>query len=100
MDRLGPIVLPGGKQLSPIIVFRLDSVAEQSLLVTGFHENLASMPLIQQQIDKQLDLIKSGKYTDTGLQVGGDASSQGPQVLDLDRLRTALDNALVKFAKL
>ena len=68
-------VLPGGKQLAPIIVFRLDDLTKNSLLVSGFNQNLASMPLIQQQIDKQLKLIESGKLTDTGLEVGGDASA-------------------------
>jgi hypothetical protein len=88
-------VLPGGNQLSPIIVFRLDSLTQNSQLVKGFNQQLASLPLIQQQIDKQLKLIQSGKFSDTGLGVGDDASASQVQVLDLNTLQRALDHAEV-----
>ena len=84
-------VLPGGNQLAPIIVFRLDDLTKNSQLVNGFHQSLASMPLIQQQINQQLKAIQSGQLGDTGLQVGDDANSQQVQVLDLNTLQSALD---------
>jgi hypothetical protein len=86
-------VLPGGNQLAPIIVYRLDDLTKNSLLVKGFNQQLSSMPLIEQQINKQLNLIKNGHYTDTGLLVGDDASSSQVQVLDLNTLQSALDNS-------
>ncbi len=90
-------VLPGGSQLSPIIVFRLDSLTQNSQLVKGFNQPLASLPLIQQQIDKQLKLIQSGKLSDTGLGVGDDASANQVQVLDLNTLQNALDQSFVNL---
>jgi hypothetical protein len=85
-------VLPGGSQLAPIIIYRLDDVTKNSLLVKGFNQQLASMPLIQAQIDKQLNLIKNGHYTDTGLLVGDDANGSQVQVVDISTLKSALDN--------
>jgi len=86
-------VLPGGNQLSPIIVFRLDALTKSSLLVSGFHQNLSSMPLIQQQIDKQLKLIISGKLTDTGHEVAGEPNGNGIPTIDPNTLQSALDNS-------
>jgi len=86
-------VLPGGNQISPIIVFRLDDLTKNSQLVNGFDDPLASMPLIQKQIQEQLDAIAAGKYTDTGLTVGSDANAYQVQVIDLETLQTALDQS-------
>lgn len=86
-------VLPGGKQLAPIIVFRLDDVVKHGQLLKGFNNPLSSLSLIEQQIQKQMKLIKDGRYTDTGLLVGNDATSDKVQVLGLDTLQTALDNS-------
>ena len=44
-------VLPGGNQLSPIVVFRLDTLTKNSRLVGGFNNQLASLPLILQQVE-------------------------------------------------
>jgi len=85
-------VLPGGNQLAPIIVFRLDDLTKNSQLVSGFDGDLSSMPLIKQQIDKQLKAIQDGKLTDTGLEVGDDANSQQVQVIDPNTLQAALDD--------
>lgn len=86
-------VLPGGNQLAPIIVYRLDDVAKNGQLVKGFNNPLSSMPLIEQEIEKQLKLINSGRYTDTGLLVGNDATSDKVQVIDPTTLETALNNS-------
>jgi hypothetical protein len=86
-------VLPGGKQLAPIIVYRLDNLTKSSLLLKGFNGQLSSMPLIEQQIDKQLNLIKHGHYTDTGLLVGDDANSSQVQVIDVNTLQSAIDDS-------
>ncbi len=86
-------VLPGGNQLAPIIIYRLDGVTKASMLVKGFNQQLASMPLIQAQIDKQLNLIKNGHFTDTGLLVGADANGSQVQVVDISTVQSALDNA-------
>lgn len=94
-------VLPGGNQLAPIIVFRLDDLTKNSLLVGGFHQDLSSMPLIQEQITKQLKLIQNGKLTDTGLEVGSDAGPTTVQVLDPSTLQNdlnGLNNATVNAA--
>jgi hypothetical protein len=87
-------VLPGGNVLSPIVVFRLDDLTKNSRLVGGFHNQLASLPLILQQVEKQLTDIKNGKLSDTGLQVGSDANSQGIQVIDPETLSAAFNGAV------
>ncbi|HTB84814.1 MAG TPA: FecR domain-containing protein [Candidatus Sulfotelmatobacter sp.] len=84
-------VLPGGNQLSPIVVFRLDDLTKNSRLVGGFHNQLASLPLILQQVQKQLAAIAAGKLGDTGLLVGSDGNSQGIQVIDPNTLQSALN---------
>jgi len=80
-------VLPGGNQLSPVLIFRLDSLVEKSLLVKGFPAPLASLPLIQVQIDEQAKRLKSGKLTDTGLLAGDGANANQIEVLDLNSIR-------------
>lgn len=77
-------VLPGGNQASPVIIFRLDDLVANSQLVKGFSRDLPSLPLVQDQINKQLGQIRSGKLGDTGLQVGPDADKKGVQVIDID----------------
>ena len=84
-------VLPGGNVLSPIVIFRLDDLTKNSQLVKGFNGSLASMPLIEQQVQKQLADIAAGKYSDTGLLVGSDGNSQGIQVIDPNTLQSALN---------
>ncbi|MEI9865629.1 MAG: hypothetical protein WDN00_13985 [Limisphaerales bacterium] len=75
-------ILPGGKQLAPVIMFRLDDLVAQSLLVKGFVHPLPSMPLLINEVNKQTKLIKSGKATDTGLLAGNNASALQVEVLD------------------
>jgi hypothetical protein len=75
-------ILPGSKQLAPIVVFRLDELVKNSQLVEGFGKPLPSLPLIQTQIDRQLKLIKSGRASDTGLLVGDSATFNQVEVLD------------------
>jgi hypothetical protein len=79
-------VLPGGNQLAPVIIFRLDELTQNSLLVKGFSDSLDSMPLIKNQIEKQIKLIQSGKFGDTGLYAGDDASPNQVEVLDLNTI--------------
>ena len=86
-------VLPGGNQTAPIIIYRLDNLTKNSLLVKGFNQQLSSMPLIEAQINKQLNLIKNGHFTDTGLLVGNDANNTQVQVVDADTVQSALDSA-------
>jgi hypothetical protein len=86
-------VLPGGNQASPVIIFRLDDLVGNSQLVKGFSRDLPSLPLIQDQINKQLNDIRNGKLGDTGLQVGGDADAKGVQVIDLNTLQQILNQS-------
>lgn len=79
-------ILPGANQLAPVIVFRLDELTQNSLLVKGFSQTLESLPLIQNQIDRQLKLIASGKATDTGLYAGDNATPDQVEVLDLNTI--------------
>lgn len=84
-------VLPGGNQLAPIVVFRLDDLTKNSQLIQGFNQSLPSLPLIQQQIDQQIKAIQSGDMSDTGLQVGDDAGPGHVKVLDENTLQKILD---------
>jgi ferric-dicitrate binding protein FerR (iron transport regulator) len=91
-------ILPGGNQASPIIIFRLDDLTKNSLLVKGFNQPLSSMPLILNQIEKQIKLIKSGQATDTGLLVGDNANSGQVEVLDMNTIQSAFNSSAVKKA--
>jgi hypothetical protein len=91
-------VLPGGNQLAPIIIFRLDDLASHSLLVNGFHQQLSSMPLILHEIDKQLKLIKSGQASDTGLLAGDDANAAQVEVIDANTILSAHNSPAVNVA--
>ncbi len=84
-------ILPGGNQLAPIIVFRLDDLTQNSLLVKGFNHPLTSMPLILHEIEKQIKLIQSGKATDTGLLAGDTATSDQVEVLDANTVQTVVN---------
>jgi hypothetical protein len=90
-------ILAGGNQLAPIIVFRLDDLVQNSLLVKGFHQPLSSLPLILHQINKQIKLIKSGRATDTGLVAGNDANANQVEVLDANTIES-VDNSVLKAA--
>ena len=79
-------ILPGGNQLAPIIIFRLDELTQDSLLVKGFNQPLASTPLIQNQVQKQIKLIQAGKANDTGLYAGDDANANQVEVLDINTI--------------
>jgi len=84
-------VLPGGNKLAPVVIFRLDELTAKSLLVKGFNVPLDSMPLIDEQIEKQLKLIQNGKLGDTGLYAGEDAGPGQVQVLDINTIRGSYD---------
>ncbi len=75
-------ILPGGNRFAPIVIFRLDELTKNSLLVKGFTQPLSSISLINDQIQKQISLIKSGRATDTGLLVGDNANPNQVEVLD------------------
>ena len=67
-------VLPGGHHLSPVIIFRMDQLLQNSQLISGFNQPLTSLTLILQEVNHQLKLIKDGQFSDTGLRVGPDAT--------------------------
>jgi hypothetical protein len=79
-------ILTNGNQLAPVVVFRLDELTQNSLLVKGFSQPLQSLPLIQNQIVLQTKQIQSGQATDTKLYVGDDASPSQIQVLDVNTI--------------
>jgi len=86
-------ILPGGSELAPVIIFRLDELTRESLLVHGFSQPLASLPLIQNQVNQQVKLIKSGRATDTGLLVGNTATPNQVEVLDPNTVQTIVNPA-------
>ena len=91
-------ILPGGKQLAPVVVFRLDELIKNSLLVGGFGHPLASLPLILRQVEQQLKLIKSGHAADTGLLVGDKASADQVEVFDFNSIQNHVLNRDVQTA--
>jgi len=91
-------ILPGADQLAPIVVFRLDELVRNSLLVRGFGHPLASLPLVNGQIGQQLKLIKSGRATDTGLLVGNSATSDQVEVIDPGTIQNGVFNSSLKKA--
>jgi hypothetical protein len=89
-------ILPGGKQLAPIVVFRLDTLIKKSLLVKGFFDPLPSLPLIVDQMQKQLKLIDDGRATDTGLYAGDFATPNQVEVLDPNTIQSHHTSLLIK----
>jgi len=89
-QRLNPgqmtFILPGLNQLAPVVVFRLDELVQNSLLVKGFTQTLDSLPLIDNQIVIQEKQISSGLLGDTGLIVGDNATPDQVEVLDLNTI--------------
>jgi hypothetical protein len=79
-------ILPGANQLAPVIIFRLDELIENSLLVKGFAQTLQSLPLIENEMNTQLKLIHSGKLSDTGLYAGNSATPNQVEVLDINTI--------------
>ena len=77
-------ILPGTNQLAPVVVFRIDELIRNSLLIKGFAAPLPSLPLIQNQSGVQNKLIQSGKLADTGLYAGDDANPNQVEVLDVN----------------
>lgn len=75
-------VLPGGTQLAPIIIFRLDTETKDSLLVSGFDHPLSSMPKINAEVTRQLQQLLNNKIGDTGLLAGNSAGPAQVQVLE------------------
>ncbi|HXI73412.1 MAG TPA: FecR family protein [Verrucomicrobiae bacterium] len=91
-------ILPGGTRLAPIILFRLDDLTQHSLLVNGFVHPLASLPLIDHEINRQNKLLKSGKLADTGLLAGNNATSDQVEVLDANTVQYAVNPQDVQAA--
>ena len=91
-------LLPGGTNLAPVILFRLDDLIRHSLLVKGFARPLPSLPLLLEEVDKQNKLIKSGKATDTGLLAGDNASPNQVQVLDPNTVQYSVNSQDVQTA--
>jgi FecR protein len=92
-------ILPGGSELAPILIFRLDELIRNSLLVKGFNQPLTSLPLILNQVDKQTKLMKTGRATDTGLLAGNNATPNQVEVLDANTIQSDVNAAsLVKAA--
>ena len=83
-------ILPGGTHLAPIILFRLDDLVMNSLLVKGFVQPLPSLPLILNEVNKQTKLIQSGKATDTGLMAGNNATPTQVEVLDANTVQAVV----------
>ena len=77
-------ILPGANQLAPVVIFRLDELVNNSLLVKGFIHPLDSLPLIQNEIDQQLNKLRKGKLSDTGLYAGDNAGPNDVEVLDIN----------------
>ena len=84
-------ILPGGSHLAPIVLFRMDDLTLHSQLVNGFQHPLASLPLIDHEIDNQNKLIKSGKLTDTGLLAGDSATPDQVEVLDANTIQSSVN---------
>jgi hypothetical protein len=91
-------ILPGGSHLAPIVLFRMDDLIMNSQLVNGFQHPLSSQPLIQNEIANQNKLIKSGKLTDTGLQVGDNATADQVEVLDQNTVQSHVGGRGVQAA--
>lgn len=71
-------VLPGGTQFSPVLDINLGKLVAGSLLINGFPDELTSMSLINEAIQKQNSEIASGKATDTGMPPEQYAEQQPP----------------------
>jgi len=64
---------PGGKDIGPILNFRLSEEVKSGRLVDGFHRPLPSWPKIVAQIQKQEAEIASGQFQNGGMVIGNSA---------------------------
>ena len=84
-------ILPGGKQPSPIIIFRLDTQSKGSLLLNGFDHPLPSISRINSEVTRQLLEILNNHVGDTGLLVGNHATPNSVQVFqDLQKINAEI----------
>ena len=58
------IVLASGEAFEPVMTFNLGEVVSHLILVRGFSTPLPSLPLVEQAIQEQNQLIIDGKITD------------------------------------
>jgi hypothetical protein len=79
-------ILPGANQLAPVVIFRLDELIQNSLLVKGFAQTLQSWPQILNAVEVQNKLLHSGRLTDTGLYAGNNATPNQVEVLDVNTI--------------
>ena len=88
-------ILPGANQLAPVIIFRLDELTQNSLLVKGFQQPLASTPLINAAIQGQNNQIRHGNLVQTPYYAGDNATQDQVEVLDVNTVGTgsSLDTA-------
>ena len=91
-------ILPGSDRLAPIVLFRLEDLMRQSLLVGGFAHALPSLPLIIKEVNQQNKLINSGRLADTGLLAGNNANADQVEVLNPNTVQTVVNAGKVQNA--
>lgn len=84
-------VLPGSQQFGPQLNINLGKLVESSRLVQGFEGELPSKPVIQEAVERQLLLIRTGKAEDTNILLGNQATTDTVATVDPVTVQQAVD---------
>lgn len=84
-------VLPGSQQFGPQLNINLGKLVESSRLVQGFEGELPSKPVIQEAVERQLLLIRTGKAVDTNTLLGNQATADTVATVDPVTVQQAVD---------
>lgn len=84
-------VLPGSQQFGPQLNINLGKLVESSRLVQGFEGELPSKPVIQEAVERQLLLIRTGKAEDTNVLLGNQATTDSVATVNPVTIQQAVD---------
>ncbi len=84
-------VLPGARTFGPQLNINLSKLVENSRLVQGFAQELPSAPIIQEAVDRQLVLIRTGVAEDTKILVANKATETTVATVDSTVLEQAVE---------
>lgn len=91
-------VLPGSQQFGPQLNINLGKLVESSRLVQGFEGELPSKPVIQEAVERQLLLIRTGKAEDTNVLLGNQATTDSVATVNPVTIQQAVDDRKAELA--
>jgi hypothetical protein len=84
-------IIPGQKQLGPILTFDLKQAIERANMVKGFSKPIASKDKIDKEVEKQQQAYKSGKAQPTDTAILDSAGLDGVQIANRELIEERLN---------